>query len=404
MTQHSAQRSLQSRSLQSHSPQSASLAVGYYAPLPPSPSGVADYAQAMLDQLRRVAAIRLGTPGDVNLYHVGNNRLHADIYRKAVEVPGVVILHDALLQHLFLGIFDEATYIEEFVYNYGEWNRGQACELWRRRSSAMGDPRFFRYPMLRRLAESSLAVIVHSAEARRTVLAHAPQARVAEIPHLSLEAMSAPSGEKVPGSNSEQSSREEFRRHQLGLQSGDLLCGVYGYLRESKRLHVILRVVQRLRQEGHPLKLLVAGSFASDDYGKAIRPLLARADGVIVRGASDPGTFRQLLQAADLCINLRYPSAGESSGIAVRAMALGVPLIMTAGVGGLPTGAYVPVNGGMGEEAALTHALVWLLNHTTSRQAVARTAFNYCRDHMDPAIVCRAVWRILTSARHTVAH
>ena len=44
---------------------------------------------------------------DVALYHVGNNALHREIYQRALTNPGVVVLHDAVLQHLLLGMLGE---------------------------------------------------------------------------------------------------------------------------------------------------------------------------------------------------------------------------------------------------------------------------------------------------------
>ena len=37
-------------------------------------------------------------------------------------------------------------------------------------------------------------------------------------------------------------------------------------------------------------------------------------------------------RAVDACINLRYPAAGESSGIAVRMMGIGKPVLLTEGL------------------------------------------------------------------------
>src|SRR5262249_5784910 len=121
---------------------------------------------------------------DSALYHVGNNQLHRDIYERALARPGVVVLHDAVLQHFFLGWFDEARYCDEFVYNYGEWMRGAAAELWRTRARSASDRRYFEYPMLKRTATASRAVIVHNPAASRIVKSHAPEATIVEIPHL----------------------------------------------------------------------------------------------------------------------------------------------------------------------------------------------------------------------------
>ena len=139
------------------------MTAGFYSPLPPARSGVADYSASLLAELRRLGKVEVAPARcDLALYHLGNNGLHAEIYRRALERPGVIVLHDAVLNHFFLGQLSEAAYIEEFVYNYGEWTRSLAQDLWRSRATSGSDERYFRYPMLRRVAERALAVIVHN--------------------------------------------------------------------------------------------------------------------------------------------------------------------------------------------------------------------------------------------------
>ncbi len=91
---------------------------------------------------------------DVPLYHLGNNRLHREIYGHALKTPGVAVLHDAVLHHFFLGGENEREYVAEFVYNYGHWSEDLARELWRRRSRSAADPEYFRYPMIKRVVRA----------------------------------------------------------------------------------------------------------------------------------------------------------------------------------------------------------------------------------------------------------
>ena len=100
------------------------MKVGFFSPLPPAPTGVADYSAALLAALKKQGVVEVGAAdADIALYHIGNNHLHREIYRRALAHPGVVVLHDAVLKHFFLGMLDQAAYVEEFVYNYGEWTR-----------------------------------------------------------------------------------------------------------------------------------------------------------------------------------------------------------------------------------------------------------------------------------------
>src|SRR5207302_12166 len=119
---------------------SGGMTVGRYSPMPPARTGVADYAASLLAGLREHGNVEANPRRcDAALYQIGNNALHAGIYARALERPGVIVLHDAVLHHFLLGQLDEPRYVEEFVFNYGEWNRGLARELWRGRAASGAD-------------------------------------------------------------------------------------------------------------------------------------------------------------------------------------------------------------------------------------------------------------------------
>ncbi len=325
------------------------MTVGFHGPLPPVRSGVADYCAALLAELRRHGDVPVAPKrSSVALYHLGNNGLHAAIYRRALERPGVIVLHDAVLHHFLMGQLGEADYIEEFVYNYGAWHRPLARELWRARAASGSDPRYFEYPMLRRVVERSLVVVVHNPAAGAVVLRHVPAARVVEIPHL----FSPP---ELP------SAADALRwRQRLGI-GPVYLYGVFGYLRESKRLMQVLAAFARVHRELPQTALLVAGQFVSRDLERAARSLVA-APGVLRLPYLEEREFWLAARAVDACINLRYPSAGESSGIAIRLMGVGKPVLVTEGAENarFPEDACIQIPAGPAEPDSLYHHLILL--------------------------------------------
>jgi len=300
------------------------MTVGFFSPLPPAKSGVADYAADLLPLL----PARVNQPGDVNLYHVGNNQLHRQIYGRALREPGVVVLHDAVLHHFFLGSMGEGEYVDEFVYNYGEWARELGRELWRGRSGSATDPRYFRYGMLRRLVERSRAVIVHNAEAARRV---GEKARL--IPHY-FKTPVLPEGWEV-----------ERWRAERGLRPSTTLFGVMGYLRESKRVMAVVRTFRKLRAERGDVALVLAGEIGSTDLARALD-----WEGVIRVGHMTEREFWLVGTAVDVVVNLRYPASGETSGIGLRMMGIGKPVLTSDGEG-------LEVPAGLGEEEMLRETM-----------------------------------------------
>jgi glycosyltransferase involved in cell wall biosynthesis len=361
------------------------MTVGFYSPLPPVRTGVADYAHALLAELRRHGSVQVAPAQcSIALYHVGNNALHAEIYQRALASPGVVVLHDAVLQHFLLGQLSETGYVEEFVYNYGEWNRGLARELWRARAASAADSRYFSYPMLRRVAEQSLAVVVHNPAAARAVKEHAPAARVVEIPHLFQER--ALSGEA-----------ESVRyRQRLGLDPAAFVFGIFGYLRESKRLATALEAFAKLHRQNARTSLLIAGQFVSTDLERAVEPMLSQA-GVVRLPHLPEREFWMTAQAVDACINLRYPPAGETSGIGIRLMGIGKPVMVTDGLecSRFPEGACLRIATGAAEGDSLLHHMVLLTSISGVANAVGQGGAGHIRAHHRLDRIGERYWDLL---------
>lgn len=353
------------------------MTIGFHSPMPPARTGVADYSEALVRALRKHAEVRVnpgGGPVDAAIYQIGNNPLHREAYRRALAEPGAVVLHDAVLQHFHLGLDGEDAYVSEFVYNYGEWNRGLARDLWRGRARSGLDEIYFRYPMLRRIAERSRAVVVHNPAAARLVREHCESARVEEVPHL-FEA--PPPVDPVTVIE---------RRARWGR----FVFGLFGHLRESKRVMTVLAAFGDLRRIVPDASLLVAGDFVSEDLARAAAPLLD-APGVIRVPYVPEHDFWVYAHAADACVNLRYPSAGETSGIAIRLMGIGKPVLVTAGeeTSRFPETACLRVDPGAAEREMLLATMLLLAEGGDVARRIGREAAAFVREKHDPDAVAR---------------
>jgi glycosyltransferase involved in cell wall biosynthesis len=364
------------------------VTVGFFAPLPPAKTGVADYAEALLQALRKHGDIQVGkSNSDVDLYHIGNNQLHGAIYDRALAHPGVVVLHDAVLQHFFLGRLTREQYIDEFIFNYGEWTRSLAEDLWKHRARSAADPRYFAWPMLRRIATTAHAVIVHNPAAAAIVRRHAPDAHIVEIPHLFVPS-------QVP------SEIDTLRfRNQLGLAARTLLIGVFGHQRESKRLPVVLRALESVWTSGANVRLLVAGSFASSDLERSLAERLT--DPRILRaGYLDEQDFWRYAATVDLCINLRYPTAAETSGIAIRLMGIGKPVVFSSGeeIARFPENACLRVETGPAEEELLAGYITWLASDRAAAEQIGRRAAAHISANHTIESVAARYWDVVVQA------
>lgn len=380
------------------------MRIACYSPLPPARSGIADYTAELLPELARYLDIELvvdeparcelppslaglavhgprelpallGRPGEGRceavLYHLGNNRdYHSSIYNCLLEVPGVVVLHEAVLHHLVrdltLHAGDPRAYLWELRYAYGR--SGAALG---RRCLETGVPLSpWSYPLFERVVDRSLGIIVHNEFTRARVLASRPAARVARIPHhLSL------GGAPLP-------SREEARAA-LGLPAGDFIAASFGFVTAAKRPQVVVRACARLRREAPELRarLLLVGEISPHfDFSQVVGAL---PDGVEVTGRLDLARFLLYMAAADVAINLRYPTGGETSGTLIRLLGLGKPVIVSrAGAfAEIPAGccAHVDVDGR--EEETLFTLLHRLATDEPLRHALGGNARRHIATH-----------------------
>jgi len=360
--------------------------VGFFAPMPPAQTGVADYAEGLFRELRKTGDVRLNDgSAEVALYHIGNNHLHREIYKRAIEHPGVVVVHDAVLQHFFLGSLDEREYTDEFIFNYGEWMRGMAGELWRNRARSAADPRYFAYPMLKRIGERSLAVIVHNPAAAAAVDRHSPGARVFEIPHW----FAPPTRFPDP--------IETLRfRAALGLGPRTLLVSVFGHMRESKRLPSIVRAMHDAWNQGADARLLIAGAFASSDLERAAGALL-RDPRILRTGHLAEPDFWLHAAATDVCVNLRFPAACETSGIAIRLMGIGRAVVFTQGeeIARIPENACLRVEAGEAEEDMLARMVGWLARDREAAFEIGERAARHIGGEHGIEKVAKQYWEVM---------
>ena len=375
------------------------MRIAYFSPLPPAESGIADYSAELLPHLAQRAEVVLffdpqqpPAPAlrerfethpiphfaarrdefDVALYHMGNAAsYHAAIWRVAREHPGVVVAHDTVFYHFFHELSDAQ---QDFAA-FRRWIEETYGLLAAQRVTAHADDWTLNpviFPLLEPVLQGVLGAVVHSHYAAQQVAQRCPELPVAVIPHhLSL-----------PPPFDGDVDRDAIRRS-LGLAER-FVVGTFGFLTEWKRLPVALRAFARLR-ERHPeavyclvgeLRLLRSLDELREEAG--LPPEALR-----VTGRLPLEGFLRYMVATDVALNLRYPTAGETSGTLIRLLGLGVPTVVSD-VGAFSefpedVVARVPVDGF--EEEMLTAILLALADDERLRRAMGANARAYARTH-----------------------
>ncbi|HUG81585.1 MAG TPA: glycosyltransferase [Bryobacterales bacterium] len=314
------------------------MRLAVFTPLNPARSGIADYSEALLPHLSRLLEIEVfigdyepsgwaagaGIPVrhhrefrpedfDAALYHIGNNPYHTYIYDAAIQHPGIVVLHEFNLHHLLADVTirrnDWDAYMSEVERSGGK----TALDFAQRVRSLEVGPDYDGVPMNRTLIERSGALIVHSRFMVNEVLAAKSDAAVKQIPH----------GAWIPEVD------RNAARNRLGVDETTPLIGIFGFLKPYKRIAQALRAMQRLVKLDPRARMILVGEEHADLPLKRLLSQLQLEDHVRLLGYVPVEDLAELIGAVDICLNLRYPTAGETSGTLLRALGLGRAVIVS---------------------------------------------------------------------------
>lgn len=277
------------------------MRVSWHSPMPPARTGVAHYASLVLPALRQHVDVR--EDAEVAIYHLGNNPFHESIYVRAMREPGIIVLHDVVLHHLIVEMTLARGDVEGYVAALRA-SHGEAGEAWARgRAAGMHDEiGNFLLPASIDVARRSRAVIVHNEWAAERLLSFGVETPVYVVPHPYVH--------------------EEAHR-KVQVPAGRIV-GLFGFLTAAKRADVVLEAFSRARETDPSLTLLVVGEPAPNIDVDAMR-----RDGVVFTGYVPDEDFASYYAAADRLVNLRYPSAGETSGTLIRALDAGKPVAVS---------------------------------------------------------------------------
>ena len=248
-------------------------------------------------------------PYDLPVYQVGNSTLHDFIWPYLTRWPGLAILHDARLHHargralLSRGRVD--AYREEFAWSHPGVSP-DAAELG---VLGLGGTYLYAWPMTRAVLATSRMVAVHARGAIDELASVEPSAII--------EYVALGEGRLRPWTDTERAGA----RRSLGLSDDRVVFGIFGGLTEEKRVPQALRALAVVARRHPQVLLLLAGATeASLDVMRSAGEL-GIAGSVRVLPAPDDDGFDRAIAAVDVSLNLRWPSALETSGPWLRALA-----------------------------------------------------------------------------------
>jgi len=247
---------------------------------------------------------------DLPVYQIGNSRVHEFIWPYLFRWPGLVVLHDARLHHargralLSRDRFDD--YRAEFTWSHPGVPL-DAAELGVRGFDGVY---YYQWPMRRATVEAARLVASHSRGATEELRA--------EFPHRPIEYVALGEG---PLAFDVDRARGSVRAR-LGISNDDVLFGAFGALTRDKRLPEILKSFAATRSWVPGIRLLLAGQPDRKLDLDGQITALGIGDAISWLHPADDAEFDAAIAAVDVALNLRWPTALETSGPWVRSLAL----------------------------------------------------------------------------------
>jgi glycosyltransferase involved in cell wall biosynthesis len=408
------------------------MRVAWFSPVPPSQSGIAAYSWEGVEALaargwqidlfaptlpdrpcpRGVSAYRAvefvwrhrRQPYDLPVYQLGNSSAHDFLWGYLFHYPGMLVLHDAQVHQARARLLLErwqprlADYLAELAANHP----GIRTDIGHMVAAGYGGTLYARWPMTRLVIERSRLTAVHAPRLAAQLAQAHPEAAIRPLRHGLIDPCPA---------TVDLAAGAAAVRSRLGIPSEAVVLGAFGGLTPEKRLPAILEATARLSSTAAPVHLLLAGrTFAHYDIAEAIRThgLTSRAHLV---GYIDDDEIPAYLAAVDVCLCLRWPSNGETSGFWTRAIGAARPVITTT----LSVHADVPMGDAhaheppppdaigfridvLAEAEELPRAIATLVDDADLRRRMGAAAREYWKTHHTVDLMADDYERLMTEA------
>ena len=377
--------------------------LAYVSPFPPTKSGISDYSAELLPALARHYDIdvisgnrdkmsvtptgalsvigvadfqRTATLYDHVLYHLGNSKYHCYMLPLIERIPGVVVLHDFFLGHLMQYMernLQSGVWSQSLYHSHGY--RGYVALV---RADATAEINFT-YPANLDFLELAQGVIVHSDFSRRLAATY----------YRSDFANSwavIPSLRRLPDAVD-----RSAVRLQLGFAESDIVVCSFGVLGPTKKNDLVVGAWDRSLARYANCHLVFVGEQGESTYYRVLCAQIdasASRDRIRVTGFVDREKYQAFLSIADIAVQLRERSRGETSAAVRDCMGHGIATIVNlhATMADLPNNAVLmlPDNLSVDELAA---ALSELHDDAGLRGRLGQRAREYIKEYCAPVLV-----------------
>lgn len=399
-----------------------SCRIAFFTPLPPVQSGIADYSVDILSALsahfeqidvfidegyrpdcalpENVAVyphqdyIRKRAQYRDTIYQIGNSEYHIYMWPYLKQCGGTLVLHDynlhdvaqyaALAQQKNLGYYEELL-LEDLT-----------PEMVKTHLEALDRGICLPAELNGFVTNYANKIIVHSCGERERLLRGNIGRNVRWIRHYA---------------RIEPLTQSDEAKKALGMQPNMVLFAAFGHVQETKRAVPILRAFARLAQQNENVRFVFVGKLNAameKEFPAEIRTLGLEGR-VQVTGYVSLKEFEQYINAADVCLNLRWPYHGETSGSLMRILAKGKCVIVNdvGSFSEIPDEACIKIPSAENvpeelEVRAIYRAMEKVVDQDGKRQHVEQNARRFAEKFLDLNIIAAQYAEWIVSSPNNV--
>jgi glycosyltransferase involved in cell wall biosynthesis len=320
--------------------------LAYLTPMPPAQSGISEYsAEQLLPWLSRYFNIDIYTESDFVsdsfcnaafrifncndfpavaeqydfiLYAFGNSAFHSYMFEFIQKYPGVIVLHDTYLGGILHQMNSQTDFEQEVLFSHGSRAR-------KRLLPQPGKPYgayevITELPSSKRVLNNALGVIVHSPYNLKTIRETYPEG-IASPFCVIPQPLFVP---KIPNRT-----EKGVLRYKLGIDENAVIFASFGHVAHTKHVDMLLDAFE----EGEFLNayLVFVGKLYNDDFGLEFYKRIKKSkysDRIIITDFISNDEYVAWLSVADISIQLRKISMGETSKAVLDCMSMGIAVIL----------------------------------------------------------------------------
>lgn len=314
--------------------------IAFFTPLPPLESGISDYSVDILNSISQYYDIDVFIDDeyspecilsdnitvhahkfyptmhhryDDTIYQVGNFPFHEYMFQYIRNYGGTLVLHDYNMHNVFHHFAiskqqDLKLYKSMLLEDFNKNTVNPYIKALKKHRIHF---RVFEMELNGYLVNCANKIIVHSDNAKQKLLNSNISRNVKKINHYaSIEPLVDP----------------KEARDLLEIKDNDFVFSSFGFIHNTKRAIPILKAFEKICNEFAHVRFIFVGELYSglkEEFDQYIKDHQCLQENVIVTGYTNLEMFNQYIDAVDVCVNLRYPYGGETSGSLMRILAKG---------------------------------------------------------------------------------